>query len=299
MSEGAQSPAPGPLMAGYDGRAGAHDALVLADALAIARGKPLIAAHISEALHPFGQNDRDRQRDVMERLTALRAAVDETLPERRVGRPAALRDVSASSAARGLRDLAVTERAHAIVLGSTHHGPIGRVSVGTTAARLLVKAPCAVAVAPTGFRERRHRSLENVAVAVDGCRHCQGALQEAMSLTAAVAGRLVALAAVPPSGTFPLARRSGHDLLERVDSMLERSGAHGVERVAIEGAPAAAISKAAEQFDVLIVGCRSSGGALGHPTVQSVSRSLMHSLGVPLIVIPETAPVEAASAPQA
>ena len=115
---------------------------------------PLIAAYVSEELHPFGRNDRRRQRDVMNRLHELRHAVDEVLPHRRTDHPVGLRDVPALSASLGLHDLAAGEGARAIVLGSTHRGPVGRVAVGSTAASLLLEAPCYVAVAPLGFRER-------------------------------------------------------------------------------------------------------------------------------------------------
>jgi nucleotide-binding universal stress UspA family protein len=280
------NPVAGPILVGYDARDAGVDALTLADALATARSDALIAAHVSEALHPFGANDRRTQVEMTGRMRALRGVVDELLPERTGNRPVSLCDVGAHSPARGLHDLAIAERARAIVLGSTHRGPIGRVAVGTTAARLLVKAPCSVAVAPQGFRERAQGPFERVAVAVDGCSDCQNALHEAMSLTSASAGSLVALSVAP--------KRAGDQLLARVDAMLDRSGAGNMERRVLEGRPAAAIARAADGFDLLVLGCRDTGGPLGHPTVRSVSRELMHATGVPVIVVPESAAVPAA-----
>jgi nucleotide-binding universal stress UspA family protein len=286
---------PRPLIVGCDGRDAGRDALALADALAMARNDPLIAAYVSEELHPFSTNDRRRQRDVGKRLHELRGTVDEVLPHRSSSRPVAVCDVAAGSAARGLHDLAATERARAIVLGSTHHGPVGRVAVGSTAARLLVKAPCSVAVAPQGFGERTHSRFERVAVAVDGCPDCQGALHEAMSLTSALAGSLVALAVAPLPGRMSASsKRTAERLLARVDSMLERSGVGDVERRVLEGRPAAAITRASEKFDLLVLGCRDTGGPLGHPTVRSVSRELMHGTGIPVIVVPERTAAPAA-----
>ncbi len=279
-------PAPRPVIAGYDGRDTSRDAIALADVLATARRDPLVAAYVSEALHPFGRNDRRRQQDVMKRLHALRGVVDELLPHRGTDHSVGLRDVAAHSPSRGLHDLAAGEGARAIVLGSTHHGPVGRVAVGSTAARLLVEAPCHLAVAPTGFHTGGQRSFERVAVAVDGCPDCQGALLEAMSLTSAVAGSLVALSVAPSSHT------SEH-VLTGVDEMLERSGARNIERRRLEGRPAAAIARAANDFDLLVLGCRAVGGPLGHPTLRSVSRELMHSSRVPVIVVPAQVPVEA------
>ena len=115
---------------------------------------------------------------------------------------------------------------------------------------------------------------------------CQSALHEAMSLTSALAGSLVALHVASPRGC-------GERLLSDVDSMLARSGAAGVARRVLEGRPAAAIADAAAEFDLLVLGCRNVGGPLGHPTLRSVSRDLMHGAGVPVIVVPEQVPVEA------
>jgi nucleotide-binding universal stress UspA family protein len=267
------------VIVGYDGRDASRDALALADLLATTRSDPLIAAYVSEALHPFGRNDRRRQHDVMDRLHLLRGVVNEVLPHRGVDRTVGLRDVAAHSASRGLHDLAAGEGARAIVLGSTHHGPAGRVAVGSTAARLLLGAPCHLAVAPLGFHTGGQRSFERVAVAVDGCPDCQGALHEAMSLTSAGAGSLVALSVAP-------SRHTPEQLLYDVDAMLERSGARNVERHLLEGRPAAAIARAANDFDLLVLGCRAMGGPLGHPTLRSVSRELMHSSRVPVLVVP-------------
>lgn len=283
--------APRPMIAGYDGRDESRDALTLADDLATARSDPLIAAHVSEALHPFAINDRRRQHDVMNRLHVLRGAVNEVLPHRGTDHMVGLRDIPAHSPSRGLYDLASAEGARAIVLGSTHHGPVGRVAVGSTAARLLHKAPCSVAVAPTGFHDRERRHFEKVAVAVDGCPDCQGALQEAMSLTSAIAGSLSALS-VAPSRFMKPSGRTGERLLSDVDAMLERSGAGNIARLVLHGQPAAAIAEAAADFDLLVLGCRAVGGPLGHPTVRSVSRELMHGTGVPVIVVPERSPVD-------
>jgi nucleotide-binding universal stress UspA family protein len=279
-----ESRVPKPLIAGYDGREAGLDALALADALATARGDHVIAAYVSEWLPPQAANDRHRQLDVRARLQVLRGAVDEILPDGGNGRPVAICDVPAHNAAVGLHDVATSEGARAIVLGSTHRGPVGRVAVGATGARLLIKAPCSLAVAPRGFRDHNKR-LERVAVAVDGCADCEDALHEAMSLTSALAGSLVALAVVPLPGRIRATPRRAGELLARVGSMLERCGAGDVKRQVLEGSPARAIARATEDFDLLVVGCRAAGGPLGHPTLR-VSRELMHGTGVPVIVVP-------------
>jgi nucleotide-binding universal stress UspA family protein len=107
----------------------------------------------------------------------------------------------------------------------------------------------------------------------------------------------VALAVVPEPGSLrALGQRSGDMVVERVEFMLERSGAHGVERFVLGGAPGGSLARAAGQFDLLVIGCRATGGPFGHPTVRSVARRLMHSADVPVVVVPERSLAEAAPA---
>lgn len=83
-----------------------------------------------------------------------------------------------------------------VVLGSTHRGPLGRIVPGTTMEHLLSDSPCAVAVAPPGFAERRDGEsvwqppvgdaedvgMRVVGVAYDGSPGSRGALAYATEL---------------------------------------------------------------------------------------------------------------------
>ncbi len=64
----------------------------------------------------------------------------------------------------------MAEDAALIVLGSTHTGRLGRVRPGSTGERLLLGAPCAVAVAPHGYRTRLDPALTRIGAAYDGSR---------------------------------------------------------------------------------------------------------------------------------
>ena len=72
--------------------------------------------------------------------------------ERLVPLDSRTRAIVASSAAKGLYQLAEEESAIAIVVGSTHRGQLGRVLPGSVGANLLQGAPCAVAVGPARIR---------------------------------------------------------------------------------------------------------------------------------------------------
>jgi nucleotide-binding universal stress UspA family protein len=94
----------------------------------------------------------------------------EMLAEIQADLPAGIRVLErtpvASSAARGLTELAEAERADVIVIGSAAGAAEGRIGLARTAGRLLQGAPCAVAVAPPGLRETG--PFRHVGVALDG-----------------------------------------------------------------------------------------------------------------------------------
>jgi nucleotide-binding universal stress UspA family protein len=64
-----------------------------------------------------------------------------------------------SSPSRGLLDTAVAAQADLIVVGSAHHVPVGGVLLGSVGERLLIGAPCAVAIAPRGHAARESREI--------------------------------------------------------------------------------------------------------------------------------------------
>jgi Universal stress protein family len=94
-----------------------------------------------------------------------------------------LRVYQAITAARGLHDLVREESAPAVVVGSSHLGTLGRVALGSTAARLLVDSPCPVAVASRGWAERGRGAPSTIGVGLDGCVNCEAALATARLLT--------------------------------------------------------------------------------------------------------------------
>ena len=276
----------GPLVAGYDGHDPGRDAVALSLPLARVLGGSIVATHVSEGPHPFDSSRSDQRRALRERLGSMSEAARATLARADMDLPVTVREVSSHSAARGLHDLASAEGARLIVLGSTHHGPLGRVAVGTTGARLLIKAPCPVAIAPKGFATalfptwRAWPSPGRLSgLRERSARRCRSRShwREGSSRSRSFGGArgACARAALPER------------ILERVESMLERTGAQRIERVVFEGAPASQLRRAAEGFDLLILGCRDSGGLLGHPSVGSVSREPHASAAAPVIVVPE------------
>lgn len=105
----------------------------------------VVVVHVIESQMPFTSRDpahqhhvRDRAAEVFEPVRGMFGSDVET------------RLVSAASTRVGLRDSAEDEDAIAVVVGPSHHGPIGHVLYGDVADRLSSRCECAVEVAPVG-----------------------------------------------------------------------------------------------------------------------------------------------------
>ena len=85
----------------------------------------------------------------------LEAARDEA------GVPAELRWSACTSPGRGLHELAETLGSDLLVVGSCRRSLLGRVMVGDDTRAALDGAPCAVAIAPAGYAERRSDDCED------------------------------------------------------------------------------------------------------------------------------------------
>ena len=270
----------GPIVVGYERSKRSLDALALGVTLAHARGTRLIAVYVDPDDQPFATIDRAEQALARADVARLKERAQPLLES--LGGRATFHSLADVSAPRALHDFARDERASLLVVGSTSAGPIRRVAVGSTAARLFVDAPCPVAIAPRGFAERQPGTLATVGVALDGKADSAGALTQA-AMIATDAGAV--LRAVTVSPRWGRARRRVTALESEVDVLSERRGG-AVERVRLRGRPGRALAKASDGMDLLVVGCREEG-AIQHPGSRSVSRQLVPASASPLLVVPE------------
>jgi nucleotide-binding universal stress UspA family protein len=137
------------ILVGYDGSERSEDALALARLLAgLNRGR-LIATCVYWD-RPLAPGIAHGGLDATPEDARL---AKRTLPER-FGSAIEVRSIADVSASRALHELAETEAADLIVVGSTGRGKVGQTLPGTTAERLLHGSPCPVAVAPLGYPTR-------------------------------------------------------------------------------------------------------------------------------------------------
>ena len=214
------------------------------------------------------------------------------------------------SPSRGLHDTALAEQADLIVVGSSHHGPLGRVLLGSVGERLLTGAPCAVAVASRGFAARDSRQLRVIAVAFDGSPEAQLALRAGHELAARTDARLRVLMVIEPPaaipgqivplpGLEPLVTIERSDALQRqelaaqnaLDTAMRALGEGAVveQQVLFGTDPATAILDAArDDVDLIVLGSRGYG-PVQRALVGGVSGAVIRRASCPVLITPRVA----------
>ena len=275
------------VLVGVDGRPGGRDAIALAELLA-APAADLTLAHVyggawmlgrAAALLLVGERGYSEQLLAQEVVAAAsRAALTVSWPSRSVGR--------------GLHELAEEREADLLVVGSRRRGIVETVLTGDHTLASLNGAPCAVAIAPSGYG-RNERRLDNVGVGDDGSAEGEQALQAARELAVRHRSAISALSVVSlqsiPTGNVGPAPDWTEMTARLIDGERHRlQGLDGVEGRAIYGEPDAELARFGEDLDLLIVGSRGYG-PLGRLFSGSTSTYLARHVNCPLLVLSRTA----------
>lgn len=285
------------VIIGDDGLAGGRDAIALAKALApdaeliLAGAYPYDSTPSRFALLGYGNALRD---DTKKALNRARDAGG--IPN---ARTVAMPD---TSPARALHHLAEKEHADLIVIGSAHHGSVGRILLGDVSRDMLHGAPCPVAVAPKGFTGG---TPARIGVAFNGEPEARAALTVAAELASAIGGSLL-VREVVESNILPLAAYPVTNLREIMDELrtdAQKALDDTVAGLGVEAEGSAVTGVAAERLDELttevdLVVCGSRGwGAVRRVILGSTADRLIHHSTCPVLVIPRTAEVTESAAP--
>jgi len=249
------------IIVGFDERPASRDALALGKALCEKAGAELIIASV-RAYWPELIGPDDYARVVAEDEAWLSREATKVLGTQ----PFSTYVIAGGHETGGLKEIAATENADLIVLGSTHRGRLGRVLPGSVGERVLNNSPCAVAVAPLGLADTQLQ-FRKVAIAYDGSKEAGVALKLAIELAEWAGASLLILGAVQfnidDTGLNPV----NLDEIEvaRMRRQLERARERVPSSVAVEtrllrGAPNHVIVEAAEGSDLLILGSRGHYG---------------------------------------
>ncbi|HTX30387.1 MAG TPA: universal stress protein [Solirubrobacteraceae bacterium] len=193
-------------------------------------------------------------------------------------------------------------RGDLLVMGSSRHGPEGRVRIGQHTRQLLCQFECPLAIAPRGFAKRKQTGLSQIGVGFDDDPESQAALEFAASLAVAAGAELEVDAVVddrpPLLGWTAGWRHGGTDWDETVEAAVEKrrldteaaARATGVSgRVEIKrGQPAQALLELSQKVDLLIVGSR-RWGPVSRVLLGSTGEALLHDAACPVVVVPRPA----------
>ena len=211
---------------------------------------------------------------------------------------------------RDLTELARSEEADLLVLGSTHRGSVVRVVPGAMAYRILGAAPCAVAIAPLGFGgppdgDSGWRPLSGnagdvgmrvIGVGYDGSPAAQQALNVAAELAVENGAALRVYAIALQRADVPIGVLGGPQTTPSTEPEKLRGALHqAVARLPTEaralpvfrrGFPATELLEAAAcGVDLLVLGSE-SGGPVHRAFVGSVSSTVLERAPCPVLISP-------------
>jgi nucleotide-binding universal stress UspA family protein len=264
------------VIVGVDGQSGGRDAVALARRLAGRDGQVTFANVYAGEAHAQRAPETAANASKRERAIELLASA---LEQEHID--ARLRAVAEKSPARGLHLLAQAEHADLLVVGASR-----RWLLGDDTRAVLNGAPCAVAIAPTGYAHCP-AGIRKIGVGYNASAESEHAVAFARRLAAQYGAQLSAFEAVALPSTAPLG------LMVTSQSVFDDLVAGAREEVSrLEGVePHAAYGEAAEELarfsacvDLLVLGSRDYGpfGRLVHG---STSQQLARSARCPLLVL--------------
>ncbi len=270
------------VLVGVDGSGHGRDAIALASQLTDPDGKLTLAHAHSDELEPGSDT-------IPGLLAEERAACTELLERERTaaGVEAELVGIVAMSPGRALHRQAEKQGADLLVVGSCSRGPFGRVMLGDDTRAALNGAPCAVAIAPSGYSAST-APLALVGVGYDGSPESRTALARARELAALTGAEVhvlevVSLPSIAYSGLMPPA------IGESIDVMLEEASARvaalpDVVGHAVYGLTGEELAAFGDRVDILVVGSRGFG-PVKRLMLGSTSEYLERHAHCPLLVL--------------
>jgi nucleotide-binding universal stress UspA family protein len=273
---------PGPIVVGVERSDRSRDALALARTLARTLHTRLILVAVRSGA-----------------MESEAEAALEWVASPMGGVPAESRVVACNSVTRGLQEVAGAESALAIVVGSSHRGPVGRIAPGTVGERLLHGASCPVAVAPRGYSCQTSAGIQRVGVGYTAGPEAGEALSAAVGIAARSGAALCLLSVVEPSqvaATLPLGWGFGEleatqrdDLTLRIgDAIQDVAAPIDISGEVVDGYADDELARLSQEVDLLICGSRGQG-RIGIVTLGDASTGLTRKAECPVLVVPRGA----------
>lgn len=211
--------------------------------------------------------------------------------------------VASRTPASALAEIAESDQAQLIVIGSCHHGLVGRTFAGSVGESLLHGASRSVAIAPRGYADGEHERLQRIAVAFDGSSESWAALETAIGIAERCHATVTVITVADhPEYGYAVAwgilaeaefRDAEHADKERLLGLAISRIPKGLERGSrvLTGDPAGRLREASGEFDLMVVGSR-GWGPLKRTLLGSTTRKLIRSCASPVLVLPRGAGVD-------
>ncbi len=240
------------IVVGFDGTDTGADGLALSMGLGKAFGAEVIVAYVYDA--ELSAESREAARELASHADATLAGARERVSQ---GLAVDFQALSAGSPAHGLHDLAADQHADLIVVGSRRLGPRTRDALGGVSENVLRAAPCAVAVAPRGYRIDGGFVPQMIGVGWIPSDEGDHALAVACAIARLTAGRVELI-------TTTTARLTVGERDERarraVDTAITKLGAEVPVVVNVRVAkPAEVLIERSAEMDLIILGSRGYG----------------------------------------
>ena len=270
------------VVVGIDENPGSRDALALARTLLSKDGR-LTLAHVHHGDPQMRTVNPDRAATERTRARQLLETVGAE-----TGDDARLTSTGASSVGRGLHEIAEHDDADLLVVGSSAHSLFGHATLSAHTRDALNGAPCAVALAPSGHRERPV-VIREIGVGYDGSPESEHAVVVARQLADELGAKVSAFEAI----ALPVELVEGSGPAdEKIDRCLararERIAALGVEPHAAYGHAAEELALYSASLDLLVLGSRGYG-PIGRLIHGSTSQHVAQTARCPLLVLARAA----------
>jgi nucleotide-binding universal stress UspA family protein len=240
------------LVVGFDGSDTGWDGLVLSMALAKTFGSQVSVVYVYDK--ELAASSREASRELAEHADAVLAGAREGVSQ---ALAVSFRGLAATSPARGLHELAQKQEAELIVLGSRRLGPRTKAALATVSENVLRAAPCAVAVAPRGYRSRGGFVPQRIAVGWIPTDEGEIALEVGCRIARATGGSVDVVTTTTASATVDQLEGRARTAVARVLDALGAAVAVEVQ-ARVGKAPEALVSRSGE-VDLIVLGARGYG----------------------------------------
>lgn len=202
--------------------------------------------------------------------------------------------VISTSVPAGLTRAAEELGAGAVVIGSSHRGPIGRVLMGDSGSQFATASPCSVIVTPRGWGRKAPDGIGRVGVAYNGTPEAKTALDYAAGLAKSLGASLTLIGVVPhiiTPGRIGLTDQGYQgilhdDMKKLLDEAVEGLGTEAGILVCT-GYAADELAEVSAELDLLVLGSRSYG-PVRRVILGGTSVKVMRASACPVVVLPKS-----------